>query len=137
MTSEDRLHVPGFRPAEPPVSTDGEAPTGTGATAPSPPPRSVRRRVELDAPADDVWRALTDPDELAAWWGEGSQLDATRNGEGRFVEEGEPVRLARVVEVRPGRRLVLDWWPEDPDAEEPASRVTIEVIPKPSGTVVT
>jgi uncharacterized protein YndB with AHSA1/START domain len=93
--------------------------------------------VVLEATPAEVWRALTDPDELAAWWGEGSQLDATPEGEGHFEEDGEPPRRARVVEVKPGRRLVLDWWPEDPEDDEPASRVTIELVPCPFGTIVT
>ena len=29
----------------------------------------VEERIELDASVDDVWRALTDPDELGAWLG--------------------------------------------------------------------
>lgn len=120
-TSAPRPLAPGFRPP-----TDDDTPS-----------REVRRRVVVEAPPDDVWRALTDPDELAAWWGEGSELDATPGGEGRFVEDGEPVRRARVVEVRPGSRLMLDWWPEDPEVDEPATRVTIELVPCPFGTVVT
>jgi uncharacterized protein YndB with AHSA1/START domain len=99
--------------------------------------RDVRRRLVLEASPEQVWRALTDPEELAAWWGDGSELDATPGGEGRFVEEDEPVRCARVVEVRAGQRLVLDWWPEDPDVDEPATRVTIELVPCPFGTIVT
>jgi len=119
MTTDDRHRPPGFRPPE----RDDET-------------RDVRRRVVLEAAPEDVWRALTDPDELAAWWGEGTRLDVTPGGEGRIVEEGEPVRLARVVEVRPGQRLMLDWWPEDPTVDEPATRVTIDLVPCPFGTVL-
>jgi len=99
--------------------------------------QDVQRRVVLEAPPADVWRALTDPIELAAWWGEGSELDATPGGDGRLVERDEPTRRARVVEVRPERRLVLDLWPEDPESDEPATRVTIELSPCPFGTVLT
>jgi uncharacterized protein YndB with AHSA1/START domain len=122
---DHRPAAPGFRP---PAQTDADQ--TADATG-------VHRRIVLDAPPSQVWRALTDPEELAAWWGEGSELDATPDGTGRLVEDGEPVRLARVVEVRPGRRLVFEWWPEDPDVDEPASRVTIELVPCPTGTVVT
>src|SRR6478752_241450 len=125
MANDPRPHLPGFRPPE---RRDGP----DDATS-----RDVHRRVVLEATPAEVWRALTDPDELAAWWGDGSELDATPDGEGRFVEDGEPVRRARVVEARPERRLVLDWWPEDPEVDEPAARVTIELVPCPFGTIVT
>ena len=81
-----------------------------------------RQRVVLPADPARVWQALTDPEELGSWWGEGSTLDARPDGEGRFAEPGRPARRAWVAEVRPARRLVLDWWPEDPEVDEPASR---------------
>jgi uncharacterized protein YndB with AHSA1/START domain len=134
MPTHDGRHAPGFHPPTEPtrsIETDLERAAGEQR------PDAVRRRVVLEAAATDVWRALTDPDELGAWWGDGSELDAVQGGEGRFVEEGGPVRRARVVEVRDARRLVLDWWPEDPGEDEPATRVTIELVPCPFGTVVT
>ena len=133
MAQDQQPHAPGFRP---PAGDGTPSPVATGGHDDL---RStdVRRRIVLDAPPADVWRALTDTDELAAWWGDGSELDATPGGEGRLVEEGAPVRRARVVEVRPGRRLVLDLWPEDPASDDPATRVTIELVPCPAGTVLT
>lgn len=119
MAPDDRHRAPGFRPP----SDDGDT-------------REVHRRVVLEAPTDDVWRALTDPSELASWWGDGTELDARPGGEGRMVEDGEPVRRARVVEVRPGRSLMLDWWPEDAEVDEPATRVTFELLPCPFGTIL-
>lgn len=135
MAEHPTPRSPGFRPTN-----------GRDAVRPAPTPddhdadarsRDVHRRVVLEAAPAEVWRALTDPAELAAWWGEGSELDATPGGEGRLVEDDEPTRLARVVEVRPERRLVLDLWPEDPESDDPATRVTIELSPCPFGTVLT
>jgi uncharacterized protein YndB with AHSA1/START domain len=139
---DEGRHAPGFRPPAPGAAgeTGETGDTGKAATEASGDDvrdRDVRRRVVLEATPDEVWRALTHPDELAAWWGEGTELDATPGGEGHFEEDGEPPRRARVVESRPGRRLVLDWWPEDPEDDEPASRVTIELVPCPFGTIVT
>lgn len=129
MTSrDDHRRPPGFRPSptEDPAAADDTTVLEGDAD----------RRVVLEAAPDDVWRALTDPDELDAWWGEGSTLDPIPGGEGRFVDD-DGVRAARVVEARPGQRLVLDWWPEDPADDTPASRVTIELVPCPFGTVLT
>jgi uncharacterized protein YndB with AHSA1/START domain len=134
MANDHGPRTPGFRPSDPDRNA-AEQPDPLGADDVR--SRDVHRRIVLEATPDEAWRALTDPDELAAWWGEGSQLDAVPGGEGRFEEDDEPTRLARVVEVRSGRRLVLDWWPEDPEVDEPATRVTIELVPCPFGTIVT
>ena len=131
MASDEHRPAPGFRPAPP--ESGAEAPVADDDLRAG----DVHRRIVLEATPAEVWRALTDPSELEGWWGEGTELDAAPGGEGRFVEDDEPVRLARVVEVRPDRRLVLDWWPEDPEVDEPATRVTIELVPCPFGTILT
>ena len=46
---------------------DRTAPPEAGATATR--PRVVRTVVEIAAPPSRVFEALTDPEELAAWWG--------------------------------------------------------------------
>ena len=120
--------VPGFRPH----AEEGGDPTPVDADH-----GVVQRRAVLEAPPAEVWRALTDPAALDAWWGEGTTLDAVPGGTGRFVEDGEPTRVGVVVEARPHERLRLDWWPEDPEDDEPARRVTVDLAPCPFGTVVT
>lgn len=138
MTASDGTQLPpGFRPSSGTAHPSGGGPDRTDAEPDGPTARDVHRRTVLEAAPEDVWRLLTDPAELGGWWGEGSWLDPVRDGEARFVEEGEPVRSGRVVEVRPGRRLVFDWWPEDPEVDEPASRVSIELVPCPFGTILT
>ena len=133
MTNDHGPRTPGFRPTEPDPRTAASLDAGPDDVR----SKDVRRRIVIEATPDEVWRALTDPEELTAWWGEGSHLDVVPGGEGRLQEDDEPTRRARVVEVRPAQRLVLDWWPEDPDVDEPASRVTIELTPCPFGTIVT
>jgi uncharacterized protein YndB with AHSA1/START domain len=93
----------------------------------------VERTVELDASPDDVWRALTEPDELAAWFGREAELDAQPGGRGRFVDDDGLVRRAVVDQVRPGEELVLRWWPEGDDGTG-ASVVTFVVAPTTSGS---
>lgn len=73
--------------------------------------RTVTRSVELDAGADDVWRAVTDPGERALW------LD----------DPDAASRRVRVDEAAPGHRLVWTWW--HPGDEDDATTVTVELSP--------
>lgn len=79
-------------------------------------------RVEIDAPRDRVWQALTEEERIAEWWGDYVSLDArpggrlterwTDDADGREVfTSGEVVRL-----IAP-RKLELTW--ADDDWDEP------------------
>lgn len=67
---------------------------------------SITRSVSIDAPVDDVWKALADPDARAAW------LD----------DEDARQRITQIDGVVPGRSLSWTWW----HAGDPAS--TTEVL---------
>jgi uncharacterized protein YndB with AHSA1/START domain len=92
----------------------------------------VERAVELDAPADVVWSALTDDDAISDWYGGRATLDPVPGGSGRFETDGGEVRRARVDEVEPGRRLSWRWWIDGDD--EAITAVTFELIEVPAGT---
>jgi uncharacterized protein YndB with AHSA1/START domain len=94
----------------------------------------VERNVDLDASPAEVWRALTEPDELVAWFGPDVELDLRPGGRGRFVDDDGSARRAVVDEVHQGERLVLRWWPEGDDPGAGASVVTFVVAPTGSGT---
>lgn len=77
---------------------------------------STTREVTVDAPLEEVWRAVVDEEARADWLGE--------DGADRplFVEE----------EVEQ-ERITWTWWPVEP-AGAPASSVTITLLPHPDGT---
>lgn len=95
----------------------------------------VVRTTVLPAPADVVWRALTDPDELAAWLGDCEQLQLERGGRGRLTLPDGGRRELVVDAVEPGRRLAFRW--RDEDGEEPASSVELTLDGARSGTRLT
>ncbi len=98
-------------------------------------PRSapiVRRHLALPVPAEEAWTALTDPDEVAAWFGSSVDWDLQPGGRARFGGEDGPARRGRVIEVLPGRRLRFAWWPEEGD-EGDASEVSYDLEPDPDG----
>jgi uncharacterized protein YndB with AHSA1/START domain len=91
----------------------------------------VERSVDLDAPVEDVWSAITDDGAISEWFGGPATLDPVPGGAGRFESDGE-VRHARVDDVDPGRRLSWRWWTDGDDG--PITAVTFELTPLPVGT---
>ena len=75
----------------------------------------VTRSVDLDAPVEDVWQAVADPEERAQW------LD----------DEDARSRNVRVDEAAPGERLVWTWW--RPGDESDASTVSVVLAPLDGG----
>jgi uncharacterized protein YndB with AHSA1/START domain len=100
----------------------------------------ITRELELPAPPDDVWRALTDPGWLESWLADTVSLELWPGGEALFTF-GDRVRTGWVEEVSappadgedPGEGRLAFWWAED---EEPASRVELVISPWEAGTLL-
>jgi uncharacterized protein YndB with AHSA1/START domain len=95
-----------------------KAPAGkTHLTTPS--DREIRIERVFNAPRERVWRAFTDPKQVAQWWGRGNKLvvermEVERGGHWRFVEhspEGVHGFEGRYREVTPPERVVqtFEW----------------------------
>jgi len=88
-------------------------------TVTTPSDREIVMTRVFDAPRELVWRAFTDPDLVARWWGRGNKLviermEVERGGHWRYVEHG-PDGVhgfeGRYREVTPPERLVqtFEW----------------------------
>lgn len=69
----------------------------------------IRREVTVDAAPETVWDALTDPGELAAWFGAEAEVDLRVGGAIRFRWPDGTERRGIVVDVDPPRRLAFRW----------------------------
>ena len=69
----------------------------------------VTREVVFPAPPDEVWEALTDPEQLEEWFANDVELDPREGGAGVFRWDNGEERRATVVVAEPSERLVLDW----------------------------
>jgi len=69
----------------------------------------VERQIEFPVAPDELWEALTDPEQLEEWFANDVELDPREGGEGTFRWDDGEERHATVVEAAPGERLVLDW----------------------------
>ena len=108
--------------------TKAENPTATEA------PLSFE--CDLPDPPEKVWRALTEPELLAAWMMP-NDIKAEAGGRFAFAGPGAPIEC-EVIEVEPGRLLRYSWRerPADKDADQlPAfdSIVTFKLARTSSG----
>jgi uncharacterized protein YndB with AHSA1/START domain len=79
----------------------------------------VTREVVLEAPVEEVWEALTDPEQLEEWFANDVELDLEPGGDGVFrwddgeerhavVEEDDEGRVEiELEEVEGGTRLLV------------------------------
>jgi uncharacterized protein YndB with AHSA1/START domain len=87
------------------------------ANVTTPTDRSIHVERVFNAPRDRVWRAFTEPDLVAQWWGRGNKLviermEVERGGHWRYVEHGPDGTHGfegRYREVTPQDRLVLTF----------------------------
>lgn len=89
------------------------------ATLTTPTDRTLHVERVFDAPRERVWRAMTDPELLAQWWGRGNRLtieryELRRGGHWRFVEhtaEGDHGFEGRFREIVVPERVVqtFEW----------------------------
>jgi uncharacterized protein YndB with AHSA1/START domain len=100
----------------------------------------IDRTIEIAAPPDRVWRALTTADELSAWFKvtiEG-EIAAGREVWMTSVHSGHVGQRFKVrfVEITPRRRFVWQWHPGDVDPKVDYSReawTTVSFTLEPSG----
>jgi len=98
------------------------------------PEREVSRSVVVDAPPEEVWDALTDPDRLEEWFADSVEGElGEEDGEVVFGWEDGERRAAVVEEVQAPDRLAFFWWRE---GEPDGSRVAFELTPAVGGTRV-
>lgn len=93
--------------------------TAERARITTPSDRQIRIERVFNAPRDRVWRALTEPELVAQWWGRGrktivERMELKRGGHWRFVVDGKNGTQGfegRYREVVPPERIVatFEW----------------------------
>jgi uncharacterized protein YndB with AHSA1/START domain len=100
---------------------------------------AVRRETLLDAPRDEVWPLVADPEGLETWLADDVDLDAVEPGAQGTVTEDGVERRVTIEEVEAGRRVALSWCAPggDPSLVEltlddaPDGRTTMVVVELP------
>jgi uncharacterized protein YndB with AHSA1/START domain len=70
----------------------------------------IRRTIQLDVARDRVWAALTEPELLNQWFGEGFEVTAFEvGGTGRIVYEDFGEFPIEITEITPLETLAFRW----------------------------
>ena len=101
----------------------------------------IEREVVLPASPAEVWPAVSEAEDVSAWFGADAELDVRPGGRGVFRWPDGTERRAVIEDVDPGRRLVFRWLPFERTAEGavvmvPSTRVEITLDEVPGGTRV-
>jgi uncharacterized protein YndB with AHSA1/START domain len=98
-------------------------------------PHRLDRTIVIGARPATVFRFFTDSRRWAAWWGEGSTIDARPGGRVFIRHPGGVESLGEVVEVAPPEQIVFTYgFASGKPIPAGASRVTIRLAPHPRGT---
>jgi uncharacterized protein YndB with AHSA1/START domain len=96
------------------------------------PEHVVEVRVRLDAPPEEVFPYLVEPDRYVRWQGVKADLDPRPGGVFRVWMDADSVARGEYVAVEPPNRVVFTWgWEGNPDI--PPGSTTVELTLEPDG----
>lgn len=100
---------------------------------------TIERRIVVPGLIEAVWQAITDPVELAQWFGDSAEVELREGGAARFgwSDYGETVH-AVVVEVEPPHRFAFRWSAvaDTPVEDGPSTLVEFTLTQDEDGTSV-
>lgn len=93
---------------------------------------TIHRRIDLDAPVEDLWEIVTDTDG-PSWLGDVVDVDLSEPGASGDVTDDGVIRRVDVDDVRRGERIDFTW--ERTDTHE-RSRVRLVFAPTERGSAL-
>jgi len=99
---------------------------------------TIDHEIVIEAPAEVVWRTITEPDQIARWFADEVELDLRPGGKGTFDFQAratvKPATVALVVEVvDPPRRFAFRWGHGPGETAGPGNSVLVDFTLTPEG----
>jgi len=70
---------------------------------------AIERTLDLAAPPERLWRALTDPIELSRWFSDQAEVDLRPGGNGTWTWHTHGRHAVKFEIIKPQRRLAWRW----------------------------
>ena len=118
---------------------------------PQPEQDAIVSEIEIAAPPERVFKALTDEKQLGIWWTDGAcpiklfEMDARPGGRWRFLTQAGDIEVngvrafeahGEILEYMPPRMLVYTWIANWHDNPAQTTVVSWELVPTRGGTRV-
>lgn len=101
---------------------------------------TIEQTVRIAAPPEIVWSFWTEPDRIAEWWGNGTDVNVEPGGVLRVELARGPVMLGAFTALEPPRRLAFTFGWEQHAPGEPlapgSTVVEVTLTPDGDGTIV-
>ena len=89
---------------------------------------TIEREIVIEAPADVVWRTITEPEQIVQWFADRVELDVRPGGNGTLVFEDMAHTARLVVETAdPPHRFTFRWGHPDGETPTPDNSVLVEL----------
>lgn len=96
---------------------------------------TIDKKLELNQRPETVWNSLTDPSQVASWFGETAEFDAKSGGEGYFGWQSHGQFAMRIEEFNPPHRLTWRWAREADKSLDETHSTLVEwtLLPREDG----
>ena len=84
----------------------------------------------IEAPIDDVWRVLTEPEHIQRWFARECELDSQK---GRLTFESGRTFYLHIVAFEPPHRFAYRWLHEQGTEARPDNSMLVEFSLRPEG----
>jgi uncharacterized protein YndB with AHSA1/START domain len=96
----------------------------------------IERTMTFQVPREDVWAAITEPDQISKWFPNEAELDLRPGGDGVFRWGDTEVRVT-VETVDPPALFAYRWHPGQAQTGGPTTLVEFRLDEIPGGTRLT
>jgi len=86
-------------------------------------PNQIEKEILIEAPIDDVWRVLTEPEHMKQWFAKDCELDGKA---GRLSFESGQTYYLHVEAFEPPHRFVYRWLHEKVMTARPSNSMLVE-----------
>ena len=90
-------------------------------------PAQIEKEILIEAPIEDVWRVVTEPDQITQWFSQEAELERRTDGAGRLRFESGQTYYLHVEAFDPPHRFAYRWLHERGSSARPENSMLVEL----------